>query len=1127
MLHVYHSNKLDVLKILAAAVIEHEPLNDPLSPEIILVQSPGMAQWLRIELAQIFNIVANIEFPLPASFIWNMFMRVLPDIPAESFFNKSSMQWKLMHRLPQLLTQEAFVSLRHYLHDDIDKRKLFQLCSRLADLFDQYLVYRADWLNRWEQGELIKGLGDAQLSQSLLWRDLVNYTELLGQSRWHRANLYAQFIQKLDRAKQTLPNLPKRVFICGISALPPIYLQLLQSLGRHIDIYLLVTNPCRDYWGDIQNYTFLTKLQNHQRRYHNSEEVKDLFYNPLQTYTLFSTQGEQQISNPLLASWGKLGRDNLFLLSEIDEIDEVEAFVDVKEDNLLHAIQHDMLFLQNRAVIGLNAEEVSACSGRKRSLDTNDRSIRVQICHSVQREVEVLQDHLLEMLEADPSLKPNDIIVMVADIDNYAPFIQAVFANAPADRFLPFSISDRRASHTHPAILTFLNLLELPNSRFVAEDVLELLQLPAIANRFSVGEHALRLLRRWVKESGVRWGLGDDSVEELILPVTGQHTWRFGLERMLLGYAMESHYGDWQGILPYDESSGLVGELVGHLAELIMRLDYWCTRLKQPRPLEAWLPLCRDMINDFFHGDMEAEAALLLLEEHWNQNIKYGQGACYQDAVSITLLRDDLLARLDQQRISQRFIAGQINFCTLMPMRSIPFRVVCLLGMNDGIYPRTLPVPSFDLMQQQARKGDRSRRDDDRYLFLEALLSANDCFYISYIGCAIQDNTKRYPSVLVTELLDYIGQSFCLPGDEGKELDESAQNVQQYIQYLNSRMPFAAENFQPQRKYHSFAREWLPAAQGKGEVQVDFMQPLPEPVLKSVSCEQFLRFWSHPVREWFHHRLGVTFGGKEYELSDNEPFVLDGLERYHINTKLLNALVEGKDTQHLFTLYRAAGNLPYGAFGELFWQAQQKKMQEIAAAVIERRNKSETWEVNLQLNGVELTGWIMQVQYDGLLRWRPGILNINDGLQLWLEHLIYCVLCGSGESRMIGRENSHWRFPAIASQEAAIILTRYMQGYKQGISRPLLLLNKSGGAWLTTSYDVKTQQLLLDEVTQIKARNRILQAWAGRYDQEGESGDPYLQRLCRGLNKAWITQITEAAKLWYLPVIQAHQDDER
>ena len=1125
MFHVYHSNQLDVLKILAAAVIKHDPLDDPFASEMVLVQSPGMAQWLQMELAQTFGIAANIEFPLPASFIWEMFVRVLPDIPVESAFSKASMSWKLMHRLPVMLEHEEFISLRHYLHDDSDKRKLFQLSSRVADLFDQYLVYRADWLNSWERGETIDGLGEAQRWQAALWRDLVSYTETLRQPKWHRANLYARFIQTLEQAQHTPENLPKRVFICGISALPPVYLQALQALGRHIDIHLLFTNPCRDYWGDIQDYAFLAKLQSRQRRRHGADEQRGLFRDVEQAPALFNDAGEQQLTNPLLASWGKLGRDNLFLLSQMEANDDIDAFVEVEEDNLLHCLQSDLLNLQDNAVIGLDAAQL-AHSDQKRWLDPQDRSVAVQVCHSAQREVEVLQDHLLALMEADPTLKARDIIVMVADIDAYAPFIQAVFANASADRYLPFAISDRRASQAHPAIVAFLHLLALPDSRFVSEDVLALLDVPALASHFAIDESGLRLLRRWVSESGVRWGLDDASVEALSLPITGQHTWRFGLQRMLLGYAMESHNGDWEGILPYDESSGLVGELAGHLAELLSRLNHWRQLLAEPRPLQAWLPLCRELLNAFFSPDAETEAALLLVEEQWQTLIEYGMDARFEEVIPVTLLRDDLRNRLDQQRISQRFLAGQINFCTLMPMRSIPFKVVCLLGMNDGVYPRTLAPLGFDLMQQQSRKGDRSRRDDDRYLFLEALISAQQQLYISYIGRAIQDNTERYPSVLVTELLDYIGQSFYLDGDEERDLDESAARVRDHLQHLHSRMPFAAENFQPAARLQSFAREWLPAAQGAGQPQPDFVQPLEAPSIEALTLEAFLRFWRHPVRAWFHQRLGVNFWLEENELPDSEPFALDNLERYQINAQLLNALVEGEDTQRLYAHHRAAGNLPYGAFGELFWQAQRDEMQEVAAEVVTQRSEGESWEVNLQLEQVSLTGWLTQVQDDGLLRWRPGVLNMNDGLLLWLEHLVYCALGGTGSSRMFGRQQSRWRFLAVNPPAAVAALNDYVAGYFAGMRQPLMLLNKSGGAWLTASYDKKSQQLLTDEATQLKARNRLLTAWSGSYQVEGEGSDPYLQRLCRVLDETQLQQITEAAQRWYLPVLAAHQDDE-
>ncbi|EOW7666336.1 exodeoxyribonuclease V subunit gamma [Escherichia coli] len=1121
MLRVYHSNRLDVLEALMEFIVERERLDDPFEPEMILVQSTGMAQWLQMTLSQKFGIAANIDFPLPASFIWDMFVRVLPEIPKESAFNKQSMSWKLMTLLPQLLEREDFTLLRHYLTDDSDKRKLFQLSSKAADLFDQYLVYRPDWLAQWETGHLVEGLGEAQAWQAPLWKALVEYTHELGQPRWHRANLYQRFIETLESATTCPPGLPSRVFICGISALPPVYLQALQALGKHIEIHLLFTNPCRYYWGDIKDPAYLAKLLTRQRRHSFEDRELPLFRDSENAGQLFNSDGEQDVGNPLLASWGKLGRDYIYLLSDLESSQELDAFVDVTPDNLLHNIQSDILELENRAVAGVNIEEFSR-SDNKRPLDPLDSSITFHVCHSPQREVEVLHDRLLAMLEEDPTLTPRDIIVMVADIDSYSPFIQAVFGSAPADRYLPYAISDRRARQSHPVLEAFISLLSLPDSRFVSEDVLALLDVPVLAARFDITEEGLRYLRQWVNESGIRWGIDDDNVRELELPATGQHTWRFGLTRMLLGYAMESAQGEWQSVLPYDESSGLIAELVGHLASLLMQLNIWRRGLAQERPLEEWLPVCRDMLNALFLPDAETEAAMTLIEQQWQAIIAEGLGAQYGDAVPLSLLRDELAQRLDQERISQRFLAGPVNICTLMPMRSIPFKVVCLLGMNDGVYPRQLAPLGFDLMSQKPKRGDRSRRDDDRYLFLEALISAQQKLYISYIGRSIQDNSERFPSVLVQELIDYIGQSHYLPGDEALNCDESEARVKAHLTCLHTRMPFDPQNYQPGER-QSYAREWLPAASQVGKAHSEFVQPLPFTLPETVPLETLQRFWAHPVRAFFQMRLQVNFRTEDSEIPDTEPFILEGLSRYQINQQLLNALVEQDDAERLFRRFRAAGDLPYGAFGEIFWETQCQEMQQLADRVIACRQPGQSMEIDLACNGVQITGWLPQVQPDGLLRWRPSLLSVAQGMQLWLEHLVYCASGGNGESRLFLRKDGEWRFPPLAAEQALHYLSQLIEGYREGMSAPLLVLPESGGAWLKTCYDAQNDAMLDDDSTLQKARTKFLQAYEGNMMVRGEGDDIWYQRLWRQLTPETMEAIVEQSQRFLLPLFRFNQ----
>lgn len=1120
MLRVYHSNRLDVLEEIMEFIVERQPLADALEPEVVLVQSTGMAQWLQMSLAKKFGIAANIQFPLPASFIWEMFSRVLPGIPEQSAFNKQSMSWKLMSIIPAMLNDPPFAQLKHYLQEDDNDRKLFQLASRIADLYDQYLVYRPGWLSLWEKGRQVENAGEAQQWQAPLWAVLVRYTAELGHPQWHRANLYQSFINRLEESKTCPEGLPSRVFLCGISALPPVYLQALQALGRHIDIHVLFTNPCRYYWGDIKDSAFLARLTQRRRRRHMAEHEHTLFQNNDSAAGLFNASGEQDTANPLLASWGKLGRDYVYLLSELERFEEIDVFVDIEPDNLLHSLQHDLLELKNSTVLGLTEAEFIQ-SGDKRQLDQDDHSVTFHECHSPQREVEILHDKLLAMLHEDPGLTPRDIIVMVADIDSYSPFIQAVFGNARDERWLPFTISDRRASHAHPVLQAFISLLALPDSRFLAEDVLALLEVSSLASRFAIDEEGLRYLRQWVSESGIRWGLDDDNVRQQELPATGQHTWRFGLTRMLLGYAMESDAGVWNSVLPFDESSGLIAGLVGQLAELLMRLNQWRETLSHARTLDEWLPLCKQMLSCFFIADDDTEAALALIESQWQEMIEQGVQAAYGQPVSLVLLRNALSDRLNQQRMSQRFLAGQVNFCTLMPMRAIPFKVVCLLGMNDGVYPRTLAPLGFDLISQNPQRGDRSRRDDDRYLFLEALSSAEQRLYISYIGRSIQDNSRRYPSVLVEELLNYIASSYCLAGDEALDIDTSSKKVKQQLIIEHARTPFASENYLIEGAEQSFAQEWLAAANQKGEAHAPFIaEPLPVSIIEDISLEQLQNFWRHPVRVFFQTRLGVNFRIDDTELPDSEPFTLDSLESFLLNQKMLNTLIEQQDTQPLFTRYRAAGELPYGAFGEIIWEKQQAEMLKLAERVITERRPTENKEIDLLVGGSRLTGWLSDVQPDGLLRWRPSVLTVSHGLQLWLEHLVWAASGGDGESHMYGRKDSQWCFPAMKKDQATHYLAELVEGYKRGFSQPLMLLPQSGGAWLMTCYDKQQDTILWDEQTQLKARSKLITAFEGNGVIEGEGTDIWLQRLYRVLDDDYYKAIISEAENFLLPVFR-------
>ncbi|VFP82108.1 exodeoxyribonuclease V subunit gamma [Candidatus Erwinia haradaeae] len=1119
MLTIYHSNDLEMLKNLVCSKMENKPLVNPLCPEVFLVQSLQMREWLKIQLSEELGIAANIDFFLPSAFIWDMFARVFPFFTRDSAFNQFNIRWKLRALFPTILLDKSFSMIRQYLSDDQEYRKLFQLTERIAQLFEQYSIHKPEWLNAWENGAIIEnGLGVHQEWQSKLWMELVKYTNKLGESIWHRASLYQYFISTLQRELSKIPNLPSRIFIFGFSALPAEYLE---ALGKHTDIYLMCVNPCRYYWGDIQEYQFFKKLKNpFPLRCKNTKPIEKLHgYDDINLS--FSDVRKKEEINPLLASWGQWGRQ-YFVLLEKTESYQVSSFVDIATTSLINILKRDVLEGEDHSVIGVNRSQFSH-SHTKRILSIDDRSIEIHLCHSAKREVEVLRDQLLNMMEKDSALSVRDIIVMVSDMNVYAPFIESVFGDVSLYGSIPFTISDPRVI-TQPNLVfqAFIKLLILLDSRFTSEEVFSFLEVPIIASRFSINPEGLSMLRKWVVKSGVRWGLDDDVFYETNLPVVSQHTWRYGLTRMFLGHAMDSEEGLWEGVLPFDECRGLMAEVIGNFAEFLMKLTRWKKWLSQPLGLSSWLLFCRQIMDDFFLRDSDNATELELIEQKWNKVVNYGIDSLYQQDVPLSRLREELELEWSSQIRSDYSIGAAINFCSLTSMGSMPIKVVCLLGMNDGVYPRLISPCSFDLMQQNIQREHFHSSRDDPYLFLEIVCSVQEKLYISYIFRSIEDDTVCYPSILVSKLIDYISQSFCLPEDRDKDPDSSSKAVVQHLQYLHNRMLFPEENFTSQSKFYSIDSECLSSFSGSDVKNSSFIQSLLRENKINISLHHFLNFWTHPVRSFFQSRLGVYFQIEECVLPDTELFILDRLSCYQVNSQLLDHLINDKKTDYLYKQVRASGLLPYGSWGDIFWREQEAKMSEIATKIQSYRTKLESRNISLIVDGFVLTGSLTDIQVNGLLRWSPSMLRLSQGLRLWLEHLVYCATGGTGFSLMLGCNNSLWHFLPLSVDNAYKYLLDYINGYRLGMRSPLLL-TCSGGQWLQACFDQNTGMVNHNEVSQKKAYRKLLQCWEGNKQIAGEKSDVYLQRLLPCLNKDRIQLMTEQAELWYISVLRYNQ----
>ena len=1132
---VYHSNQVDILKSLLVELIRRNPLQNPFEAEQILVQSPGMSQWLKMALAKEFGVAANIEFPLPATFIWQMFTHVLPDVPTRSAFNKEAMTWKLMQVLPQQLTLTEFAPLARYLMDDDTDAKLYQLAEKIADIFDGYLVYRPEWIATWERGQRVAEIEDEHPWQPILWQALYDHTLALGQSPYHRANLYEHFIDALQSGIDQSKHFPKRLFVFGISSLPPRYMDALKAIGEHVDVHLMFTNPCRYYWGEVRDRKYLARLaakhrqhlvwqNNHSELDGHSEQLKGSVEDNLNDELHTDVVG-----NSLLASMGKLGRDNMYLLSQL-ESSEIEAFVDIDRDSLLHHLQADILALEEH-----QNDNALLSSQHKPTIAHQDRSLTLHACHSPMREVEVLHDQLLAMFDRDPELKPRDIIVMVADINAYSPAIQAVFGNAPGERFIPYSISDRSAAQESPILNAFLQLVALPQSRCLASELLELLEIPAVMKRFGLDDHEFLLAKQWVEESGIRWGLNEHTATEFDLPANRHNTWQFGIERMLLGYAMSADDGLFQRqqgdyIAPYNEVQGLGAELAGKLAHFIDRIAFYHRAFAQRQSIEQWRERLLGLLDDFFAVELEGEMALKSIVDTLSQLKEQLEDASFEAEISPEILTQYLQDKLSGTRVSQRFLAGQVNFCTLMPMRSIPFNVVCLLGMNDGVYPRSMPPESFDLMNGRTRPGDRSRRDDDRYLFLEALLSAQQSLYISYVGRSIQDNTARVPSVLVSELMEYCQQNYCLEGDQSLASDDSGQRLIEMLTTHHAMTPFSPHAFlEPQLSY---AKEWLPAANRSGDKSTAFAQPLDD-FLRDVSFPfeldlvEFQRFWRLPVQYFFNRRLKVVFEPPLPVMQDDEPFALGGLESYQLRDGLLEAFLQADDHspeslamigQKYVEQLRAQGRLPFGAFGDIEFETNQVQTHDLLQALsFITQSPQEDMDVDLTFDvlgdgkPVQLVGWLTQHYQAGLVRYRTGSLRAQDLLAAWIDHL---CMAASGERKpthMLGYSRKegveHFVYPPIQDrQQAHSMLSELIRLFFEGMTTPLAYFPKTALASIDAGFS--RGKWVEDKDKSLK---KMAETFNDSYLFAGEGNNSYIQRIWPSWDDTLAEKVNELA----------------
>jgi exodeoxyribonuclease V gamma subunit len=1067
-LKLFTSNMLETLAERLAEILRI-PLKSALDEEIILVQSKGMERWISMELARFHGICANCRFPFPNSFVNEMFRIVIPDIPERTLFDPESMTWRIMQILPSCAKKQGFESIRGYMEDTQRNLKRFQLSGRIADTFDQYLLFRPDMISRWETGE-------EDHWQAVLWRELVKK----GNDKDHRVALGKAFLDALQGSHGGAHGFPERVSVFGISALPRFHMQILAGISRFTEVNMFLMNPCREYWGDILSDREIKKTKDMQ---------KD---GQLTAEELYLERG-----NALLSSMGTQGRDFFDLINEFD-CEEISSFTDPGEENLLSCIRSDTLNLCDRQ------DEFNG----KTTVSEQDSSIHIHSCHSPMREIEVLHDQLLDMFENNPGLMPGDILVMTPDIEKYAPYIQAVFDGPAGDpAHIPFSIADRTVRKEAEIIDTFLAILDLCGSRFGVTQVLAILESPAVQRKFDLVDEDFELIHQWVKETQIRWGIDGESRSELGLYPCSENTWRAGLDRLLLGYAMPGQNEQMlNGILPFDNIEGGETEILGRFVEFVEQLFTYVEYLNRPRKLKQWAHLLTEILQGFFIPNDDTEREMQIIRQKLGDLEGIQELVDFGEEIDINTIRWHLGHCLENTGFGFGFMTGSVTFCAMLPMRSIPFRITCLVGMNSDDYPRQTVPLGFDLMAKHPRRGDRSRRNDDRYLFLETLLSVREKLYISYVGRNIQDNTTIPPSVMVSELMDYIEEGFIIPGVNIRDHIVTKHRLQAFNpEYFKQ----GGTNSEPQTSdrqsaLFSYSAQNCRAARclsGERKVQEPFISTgLSEPgeEWRTVDVNDLCRFFGNPARFLLNRRLGIYLE-ETVVLDDREAFEIKGLERYFLGEDLVKRKLQGQDLTELFPLERASGRLPHGVVGEFTYADLSRGIEGFAekAKNYMEEKPLDPLEIDLDAAGYRLVGRITDIYPERLIRYRYARLRPVDYITVWIYHLILNLI-GSDtypKSSMLagldgtGRKTgwTAWEYsPVDNSME---ILEMLLEFYRAGLTKPLHYFSKASWAY--------AEQLLEKGKSREYALGKARAAWDGNDFNRGDSEDLYC-RQCFG-----------------------------
>tara|TARA_B100000029_G_scaffold516468_1_gene630059 strand:- start:4548 stop:7742 length:3195 start_codon:yes stop_codon:yes gene_type:complete len=1056
MLHLRIGNQLEQLSN-RLIVDLGRPAKSVFDPEPVIVPGMAVARWLSLRMAQQTGISANIFWQLPADLVWFLFQKILKNVPKTNGFTSDALVWRIYDAFSDIQFISKHESLRNYLEEG-DPIKRWQLSEKIGQLFEQYLIYRPDWIFEWERKSINHW-------QAELWVYLIDK----GVAE-HWLILQNKMLQLLDTDESILVTLPERINIFAVPTLSTVYLNMLQVLSRHIDVVVYHNNFTKIHW--VWTKSIFDSNDHEKQLISNSELFKD-----------------EQETNALLFAMGRQCSEQMNLLIELDSLVE-EEFIMPSVTGLLGCIQKDVFIAR------------IPIKNSKFEVNESDKSLQIHICHGIMREVEVLHDQILDVLQTNKDLSPSDILVLAPDIEVYAPYISSIFGSASGDCRVPWHLKNSVSIHGGSLIDTFFLLLDLPFHRFEIDKIGEILEGNSLRSRFKISDIDKEKILSWIKDIGIYWEFDQHEIDELNSLILHKYTWKAGIDRLLLSYA----YGkdvtslpEFSSAIEFDQEEAAT---IGCLKTIIDKLLCLRQDLKNPRRLNDWVDLSNKIIEEFFEIDNEIDD-IILLRKSLEEFLKISTAGHSLTDMSLVVFREALRKNIKKQPATQQ-VTGAVMFASLSQGNIVPAQVIYILGLNQDSFPRRENRYIFDLIKMYPRVGDKRLRDEDGHAFFEAILSARHRLYLSYVGRDATDETEYLPSALLSALIDYIDE-ICKKnnGVSGSTAITTNHPLHPFsFDYYNK---FAKNIF-------SYSNNFMPPMKADPlPIRPLLRESLPPISDEYISLERLNRFFLNPSRMLIKDRLGIHLERPKDVASIFEPIAFARSTRRRVTDFVVNARLHDESYECVFNRLKISGKMPVGISAELLlddvWLETTSLVSKLRPFISECFTKNKKIEINV--DGMQLNDVIPDFGDNGLIRYT--VTDSNEAffpiklIEFWILHLAANSISEgpSIATRIFTPKKNFSLRPTVHSLE---LLKDLVLLYREGMCRILRFFPRTSWVYAKSR---------IDPLASAKAE------WYGSTKYPGEQKDNYFSLAFRdNLDSALNEEFESVAKRIFVPLIE-------